>query len=183
MPQNTFDEKSSLVQVLAWHHLRQQAIAWANVKTLRQNGCHFRDIIFKCIFLNEYMFILMKISLIFVPKGPINNILALVQIMAWCQPGDKPLSESLMVSLLIHICITQPQWVNPDLWHHEATMIPYKASLSSVLGENRITVLVSFDSTSHWHYMSTMASWIIGYLTVCSTACSANNKETIKAPH
>ena len=115
MPQNTFDEKSSLVQVLAWHHLRQQAIAWANVNTLRQNGYHFRDIIFKCIVLNEYMFILMKISLIFVPKGPINNILALVQIMAWCRPGDKPLSESLMVSLLIHICITQPQWVNPDL--------------------------------------------------------------------
>ena len=25
--------------------------------------------------------------------GPINNIPALVQIMAWCRPGDKPLSE------------------------------------------------------------------------------------------
>ena len=29
----------------------------------------------------------------FVPKGPINNIPALVQIMAWRRPGDKPLSE------------------------------------------------------------------------------------------
>ena len=27
------------------------------------------------------------------PKGPINNIPALVQIMAWPRPGDKPLSE------------------------------------------------------------------------------------------
>ena len=31
-----------------------------------------------------------KISLKFVPKIPINNISALVQITAWRQPGDKP---------------------------------------------------------------------------------------------
>ena len=34
-----------------------------------------------------------KISLKFVPKGPINNNPALVQVMAWRRPGDKPLSE------------------------------------------------------------------------------------------
>ena len=32
----------------------------------------------------------------FVPKGLVNNILALVQIMAWRQTGDKPLSEVMM---------------------------------------------------------------------------------------
>ena len=37
------------------------------------NGCHFADDIFKCIFLNENVWILIKISLKFVPKGPINN--------------------------------------------------------------------------------------------------------------
>ena len=42
---------------------------------------------------------------------PINNIPALVQIMAWRRPGDKPLSEPMMVSLLTHICVTRPQWV------------------------------------------------------------------------
>ena len=47
----------------------------------------------------------------FVPKGPINNIQALVQIMAWRRPGDKPLSEPMMVSLTTHICVTRPQWV------------------------------------------------------------------------
>ena len=47
----------------------------------------------------------------FVPKGPINNIAALVQIMAWHPPGDKPLSEQMMVSLTTHICVTRPQWV------------------------------------------------------------------------
>ena len=29
--------------------------------------------------------------------------------MAWRRPGDKPLSEPMMVSLLKHICVTRPQ--------------------------------------------------------------------------
>ena len=62
----------------------------------RQNGQHFADGIFKCIFLNENVWISIKIWLKFVPKGPINNIPTLVQIMAWCWPGDKPLSEPMM---------------------------------------------------------------------------------------
>ena len=37
--------------------------------------------------------------------------LALVQIMAWCRSGDKPLSEPMLVTLLTHICVTRPQWV------------------------------------------------------------------------
>ena len=36
------------------------------------------DAIFKCIFLNENVWIPIKISLKLVPKGPINNITALV---------------------------------------------------------------------------------------------------------
>ena len=48
-------------------------------------------------------------TLKFVPKGPINNIPALVQIMAWRRPGDKPLSEPMIVRLLTHICVTRPQ--------------------------------------------------------------------------
>ena len=39
----------------------------------------------------------------FVPKGPINNIPALVQIMAWPRSGYKPLSEPMLVSSLMHI--------------------------------------------------------------------------------
>ena len=77
----------------------------------RQNGRHIPDDIFKCIFLNETMWITIKFSLKFVRKGPINNIPALVQIMAWRRPGDKPLSEPTLVSLLMYICVTRPQWV------------------------------------------------------------------------
>ena len=81
------------------------------VNTLRprQNGRHFADDTFKRIFVNENV----NISLKFVRNGLINNIPAFVQIMAWRRPGDKPLSEPMMVSLLTHICVTRPQWVNP----------------------------------------------------------------------
>ena len=65
----------------------------------RQNVRHFADDPFKRIFLNETISI--KISLNFVPKGPINDIPALVQI-----------SEPVMVCLLTHICVTWPQWFN-----------------------------------------------------------------------
>ena len=44
----------------------------------RQNGRHFADDILKCIFLNENVWIPIEISLKFVPKGPIDNIPALV---------------------------------------------------------------------------------------------------------
>ena len=83
------------------------------VNTLRprQNCRRFADDNFKRIFLNENVRISIKISLKFVPKGPINNNPALVQIMAWRRSGDKPLSEPMKVSLLTHICVTRPQWV------------------------------------------------------------------------
>ena len=106
------------------------------VNTLRprQNGRHFADDIFKCIFLNENVWIPIKISVKFVPKGQINNIPALVQIMAWRRPGDKPLSEPMMVSLTTHICVTRPQWVNSALpstayirWWTESTLVQVMA--------------------------------------------------------
>ena len=73
---------------------------WAHkvLNTLRprQNGRHFPDGIFKCMFLNENVWIAIEISLKFIPKGLINNIPALVQIMAWRRTGDKPLSEPML---------------------------------------------------------------------------------------
>ena len=61
----------------------------------KRNRRHFADDIFKCIFLNENVLLAIKISLEFIPKGPIKSISALGQIMAWRRPGDKPLSEPI----------------------------------------------------------------------------------------
>ena len=73
------------------------------VNTLRprQNGRHFADDTFNRIFVNDNIRISIKFSLKFVPNGPINNIPALVQIMAWRRPGDEPVSGAVIVSLLI----------------------------------------------------------------------------------
>ena len=93
-------------KILATH------INWFNTLRPGHDGCQFPDDIFKYNFLNENVWISIEISLKFVLKGPINNIPALVQVMAWHRPGDKPLSEPMMISLPTHICVTRPQWVN-----------------------------------------------------------------------
>ena len=72
----------------------------------RQNGRHFPDDIFKCIFMNERFCILIWISPKFVFQGPINNIPTLVQIMAWCRAGNKSLSELVLTQL-----------TNTYMWH------------------------------------------------------------------
>ena len=115
---------------------------WLIVNTLRprQNGRHFADDTFSRIFVNENVRISIEFSLKSVPKGPINNIPALVQIIAWRRPGDKPLSETVMVSLLTHICVTRPQWVNMMLrrklrWnpsHHTTLFIKKNAFENTV---------------------------------------------------
>ena len=53
------------------------------------------DGIFKSIF-NENVWISITISLKFIPKGPIDNKSALVQVVAWHRTGEKPLPESML---------------------------------------------------------------------------------------
>ena len=65
-----------------------------------QNGHHFADDAFKRIFLTENVRILINISLTFVPVGPIDNKLALVQVMAWSRTGDKPLHEPMLTQFI-----------------------------------------------------------------------------------
>ena len=80
-------------------------------KTLRrrQNWYRFTDNIFKCIFWNENvrrfhwgLFLRFTLTIF-------------LQIMALHRPGNKPLSEPMMVSLLMHIYITRPQWIKKNV--------------------------------------------------------------------
>ena len=93
-----------------WESMAWQVPSHKHIEA-ETNGRHFTDDIFKCIFLNENVWIPIKISLKFVPKGPVNNISALVLMRAWRRPSDKPLSKPMMYSLPTHICVTRPQWV------------------------------------------------------------------------
>ena len=115
------------IWALQWHMpVRFRSSCGFRVNTLRprQNGRHFPDDRFKCIFLNENAWMSIEISLKFVPKGPINNSPALVQIMAWRRPGDKPLSVPMMVNLLTHICVTRPQCVNDMIDQRNRSQFP-----------------------------------------------------------
>ena len=89
---------------------KQLCVIWTsifNTSRPRQNGRDFVDNIFKCIFLNENVWISLNITRKFIPAFWINNIPALVKIMAWRQPGDKPLSEPMVFSLVTYICVTR----------------------------------------------------------------------------
>ena len=62
------------------------------------------------------------------------------------RPGDKPLSEPLMVSLLTHICIIQPQWVNPWLFFFQQLIKVNNKNKSKIY----ITDLLCGESTADW---------------------------------
>ena len=103
-PPPLWEHHLSVVQCMArcqpWHRAINTLNRWPfNTLRPRQDGRHFADDIFKCIFVNENVCISINISLKFIPKGPIDNIPALVEIMAWRRLGDKPLSEPMMVRL------------------------------------------------------------------------------------
>ena len=55
------------------------------------------DGIFKCIFF--YEIIPIQISLKFVLKSPVDDKPAVVKVIAWHRPDDKPLPESMMAQL------------------------------------------------------------------------------------
>ena len=75
-----------------------------------KNGNHFPYDIFKRIFLNGYALITTNISLNLVHYIQVEYNPALVHIIAWCRPGDEPLSEAMVVTLPMHKCVNRPQW-------------------------------------------------------------------------
>ena len=68
-----------------------------------QNTRHFADDIFKCSFKNEKFCISIRISLKFIPRGPIDNKSALVQVMAWDRTSNKPLPEPMLTQFTDHM--------------------------------------------------------------------------------
>ena len=101
-------------------HIKCQvsAVPLQKVNTLRprQNGRHFVDDIFKCIFVNENLWIEIEISMKLVPKDIINNILfvnadltlqlaALTKITNKSHSRNKTSSHSLKIYMIkIKVC-------------------------------------------------------------------------------
>ena len=121
-----------------------------------QNGRHFANDIFSHIFLNGNVWISIKISLKFVPKGSIDNNPVLVQIMAWHQPGDKPLSEPVLT------------WFTDAYMKKTATIVQHY--LTSFSNFNEVCFECPTDKSAFeqaWDQIGPSASWncvIIGHV-------------------
>ena len=135
----------------------------------------FADDTFKRIFMNENVRISINISLKFVPKGLINNIAALVQIMAWRRPGDKPLSEPRMVNLLTHICVTRPQWVKTAQMALCYQPAKYSQKVTSQCFEKKRKrkCLLSYIILQPWWHQQTFCSVLVlaPWLAGCGSGC------------
>ena len=139
---------------------------------MRQNGHHFADDIFKCIFFIKNIWITIKISMKFIAKGPVGNNSTLVHIMAWhylCQAiiwsNDGTVCWYINTALgLYELAITLQVWV-PYL---------YKTRTWSSL---RLLIDVSSG-----HFVDCIKSDMIfffsffGYIWFCMCFCWSNNK-------
>ena len=76
--------------------------------------------------------------------------------MAWRRPGDKPLYETMMVSLLTHICVARPQWVNfqPHIHTLYALTISFYKPQCHHLAMGRSAI-------PSWQYLSSWYSCIL----------------------
>ena len=115
-----------------------------HIETLKlrpiQNFRHFADDIFKSIFLNQNWYISLKISLTSVHMFWINSIPAFFQIMAWRRPDDKPLSEPMVVSLLMHIYAS-----------HDLNGIKFDHNLVRVMFRGSSFHLIEASNNEKWH--------------------------------
>ena len=66
------------------------------------------------IFLNEIYWILIQISLKFVPEGSFDNKLALTEVMAWYQTGANPLPEPMTTQITDNAIWYQ--WATKSSW-------------------------------------------------------------------
>ena len=69
--------------------------------------------------------------------------------MACRLDGTKPLSEPMVVSLLMHICVTRPQWVNM-IWHTSYELIWY--DIRRIRFGLQIVFFCLYITPSHYHH-------------------------------
>ena len=86
--------------------VEESAFCIINSSFAEQNGRHFADDNFECIFEKEKLWISIQMSMNFVPKSSIDNKSLLFKVMVWCQTGGKPLPEPMLA-----------QFTDVYMWH------------------------------------------------------------------
>ena len=87
--------------------------------------------------------------------------------MAWRCLGDKPLYETMMVSLPTHICVTRPQWIKTERhgyspWYVSICKLSYSAFITynSRSTVQHASIIFKFVSLSHQIFsMTFICSW------------------------
>ena len=115
------------------------------------------DDIFKCIFFDENVWIPIEVSLKFVPKGPVNNYPSIGSDSGLAGPGNKPLSEPMMVNYLTQWVKTSSniviQWHWSVLLHHNVTLWT-----SRILGYGGIYFIDLIDALQNWSMIENILS-------------------------
>ena len=70
--------------------------------------------------------------------------------MAWHRPGDKPLSEPVMVRLPTHICGNQPQWVTSHPHPYDKATIIFNIWLPNYYVLHRYTFVIAHGWLTKW---------------------------------
>ena len=81
--------------------------------------------------------------------------------MAWRRPGDKSLSEPMMESLLTHICVTRPQWVDTLRPEQNASCIMAASTIirfSWILWYHKVIIRRFVDVYSSMHIVRYLKS-------------------------
>ena len=117
----------------------------------------FQTTFSNAFFLNENVWISLKLSLKFVLKVRINNSPGLVQIMTWHWSGDKPLSEPMLVcctDAYLHHSASMCRQIMQDFMSHFRYYYlctkPYsKPAMLTVPECDVIWVIHTFPQSSH----------------------------------
>ena len=104
------------------------------------------------------------ISLKFVPKVQIENILALVQILAWRRQATSWYLQEWWPSILTHIWVNPPQWVEV-LWH--SLDISFAATAQgTILYKSLNIITLNFGITNISDICQRQVSWWNGPLCI-----------------
>ena len=107
-------EEGNCSYLLPLSHREVALVAPAGLLTHWSMAAILANDFFYCIFLNENVRIPIQISLKYVPRSPIDNKPALVQVMAWRRAGAKPLPDPFWHRSMA------PVWSNSTLVHVRA---------------------------------------------------------------
>ena len=169
IPQNAFDDKSTLVQIMAWCC---QAIRlylsqcwprpiwpqWVNPMASGKFEWNFWYVIFKQILVIDAWGISCEIALIWMSQDFTDNQSTLVQVMAWCRQATSHYLSQCWPRSLPQYGVSTPQWVNQpwsqlDLSNQTQPCISYLSPSSpGILIPQSLKYIPGFSNQDQPHF-------------------------------